>query len=179
MANGHGGKRPGAGRPRKPLSEKLLEGNPGKQKLKVLDIKAEAPPPEPPEYISYYGSKRAGMPDAPEIYKQTVAWLEQTGCLHLVSQSMIFDYAIAKAHWYEAERSVTSQGLGYIPDVGDDKPKKLVENPMVDTSVKYFRLADMAWSRIWDIVAQNCEQYLGGDNPHADAMAKLLKYDPR
>jgi len=29
MANGHGGARPGAGRKKKALSEKLVDGNPG------------------------------------------------------------------------------------------------------------------------------------------------------
>ena len=29
MANGHGGARPGAGKKKKPLADKVLEGNPG------------------------------------------------------------------------------------------------------------------------------------------------------
>ena len=174
MANGHGGKRAGAGRPRKPLSDKLLEGNPGKQKLTVLEFKGEAPPLEPPEYIAYYGSKQAGTPDADDIYRETVAWLEKTGCLHLVNASLIFDYAITKAHWYECERFVTSRGLGFMPD-----KNTLLENPIIDTSVKYFKMVNIAWSKIWDIVAQNSEQNFGGDSPHKDAMAKLLQFDPR
>jgi len=174
MANGHGGKRPGAGRPKKPLVDKLLDGNPGHQKLKVLNFKGESPPPEPPDYMPYYGSKKAGSPDSEDIYRETIAWLEKTGCLHLVNASLIFDYAITKAHWYECERYVTSQGLGYLPD-----GKKLIENPIIETSVKYFKMADIAWGKIWDIVVQNCEHNFGGNNPHADAMAKLLQYDPR
>jgi hypothetical protein len=175
MANGHGGKRPGAGRPRKPLADKLLDGNPGKQKLKVLEFGGQIPLPEPPEYMPYYGSQKSGKPDADDIYRETVAWLEKTGCLHLINPSHIFDYAILKAHWYECERYVTSQGLGYMPD---QKTKKVLEHPIVETSVKYFKMADIAWSKIWDVVVQNCEHNFGGDNPHADVMAKLLRFDP-
>jgi hypothetical protein len=174
MANGHGGRRPGAGRPRKPLAEKLLDGNPGKQKLKVVQFDGVAPTIDPPDYLSYYGSKKAGTPDSEDIYRETVQWLEQTGCLHLVNAALVLDYAIAKAHWYECERFITSQGLYYSPE-----GKKLVENPVVETSVKYFKMADIAWSKIWDIVAQNCEHSFGGENPHSDAMAKLLNFDPR
>lgn len=41
MANGHSGARPGAGRKKKALSEKLIDGNPGKAPLKKIqfDIK--------------------------------------------------------------------------------------------------------------------------------------------
>ena len=38
MANGHGGARPGAGRKKKPLSEKIVDGNPGKAPLKKLQF---------------------------------------------------------------------------------------------------------------------------------------------
>ena len=172
IANGHGGARPGAGRKKKSLADKLLEGNPGHQKLMVLDLAGNPLPTEPPEYTPYYGSKKAGSPDAEDIYRETVAWLQQTGCGHLVQPSMVFDYAITKAHWYECERYITTNGLGYVPE-----KKKVVENPIIDTSLKYFKMADMAWGRIWDIVAQNSQRHFG--NPHKDPMAGLLEYDPR
>ena len=38
MANGHGGSRPGAGRKKKALSEKLIDGNPGKAPLTKLQF---------------------------------------------------------------------------------------------------------------------------------------------
>jgi len=38
MANGHGGTRIGAGNKKKPLADKILEGNPGKRKLTVVEF---------------------------------------------------------------------------------------------------------------------------------------------
>ena len=38
MSNGHGGARPGAGQKKKPLVEKVLDGNPGKRKLTVVEF---------------------------------------------------------------------------------------------------------------------------------------------
>ena len=35
-----GGRRPGAGRPKKSATQKILEGNPGKRPIEVVNIKA-------------------------------------------------------------------------------------------------------------------------------------------
>ena len=51
MANGHGGARIGAGQKKRALSDKLVEGNPGKRKLTVMeftdtaDLQGETMPP--------------------------------------------------------------------------------------------------------------------------------------
>jgi hypothetical protein len=51
MANGHGGARIGAGQKKKALADNLLEGNPGKRKITILefpdtaDLSGEAMPP--------------------------------------------------------------------------------------------------------------------------------------
>lgn len=41
MANGHGGARPGAGRKKKALSEKIMDGNPGKAPLTKLQFEIQ------------------------------------------------------------------------------------------------------------------------------------------
>ena len=38
MPNGHGGSRLGAGQKKKPLADKMLDGNPGKRKLTVVEF---------------------------------------------------------------------------------------------------------------------------------------------
>ncbi|MDO9565228.1 MAG: hypothetical protein Q7J15_00560 [Candidatus Desulfaltia sp.] len=57
MANGHGGARVGAGQKKKALADKILDGNPGKRKLTVMEFTDTAdlegltmPPPR--EYLS-------------------------------------------------------------------------------------------------------------------------------
>jgi hypothetical protein len=178
MANGHGGARPGAGRPRKSLADKQLEGFPGKRRPKVLHFEGEAAPVQPPEWLRNYGESHAGRPTCDQIYQDTVAWLEQTGCAHLVNPEYISDYAIIKASWYEASRWITHLGLCYIPKTKEgDKSESLVQNPMVDVAAKYYKMANAAWHKIWSVVAQNSEMLLG-DDPNNDMMSYLLNNKP-
>ena len=76
-----GGARPGAGRKKKPLQEKLATGNPGKRELRVLEF-SDVPDvqgvemPRPHEMLS--ASQRDGKPlQAEEIYRMTWQWLEE------------------------------------------------------------------------------------------------------
>jgi hypothetical protein len=47
-------------------------------------------------------------------------------------------------------------------------------NPMAELGLKYYKSADIAWSKIWSIVSQNSEVSFGND-PQADLMERLLK----
>ncbi len=177
MANGHGGKRPGAGRPRKSLAEKQMEGTYGTRRPKVLNMpEAKEIKRDPEPWMSYYGSHTAGAPDAPEIHRMTVDWLTKVGCYHLVHPEYISDYAILKASWYEAQRQVTRLGMYYLNPAREEK-KELLENPLINASVQYFKMAQVAWNKIWEIVRQNSEIYFG-DNPEQDFMAQLLGSKP-
>ena len=68
-----GGRRPGAGRPKKPATQKMLEGNPGRRSIEIVDFGAEGVelPSEPPTYLSA---------KAKEIYRTVYAWLKGIGC---------------------------------------------------------------------------------------------------
>ena len=175
MANGHGGARPGAGRPKKALADKILEGTTAKHRPKVLNFEGAALPSEPPVWFPYYGSKTSGDPDAPEIFKETTEWLEKTGCGHLVNPNFITDYAIVKASFYEASRIVAKLGLFYVVEKGSDKI--MMANPMIDVVHKYFKMSNEAWNKIWSIVAQNSESYFG-DDPNMDITSYLLNNKP-
>jgi len=176
MANGHGGARPGAGRKKKPLSEKILDGTTDKHRPKVLDFEGAAVPPDPPEWTAYYGTKTAGQPDVGEIYRTTVEWLKKTGCLHLINPEYITDYAIIKASWYEAQRMITKYGLTYVR--GSETEKKVLQyNPIIDAVAKYHKMTELAWAKIWNIVAQNSEIYFG-DDPNRDSTSYLLNHKP-
>lgn len=79
-----GGARPGAGRPQKPLADKINEGNPGKRPLQVIefknmeDLKGEEMP-KPSRMLSAK-QKNGKKLLAASIYKKTWAWLEKRGC---------------------------------------------------------------------------------------------------
>ena len=177
MANGHGGARPGAGRPRKSLADKQLEGTYGKRRPKVLNFPdGEIPELEYPERMRYYGARMAGEPDVDTVWKETVEWLKKTGCLHLINPAFIEEYAIIKARFYELERIISRTTPIYDEKIDDNK-KRLAVNPALDASLKYMKQADLIWAKIWAIVAQNCETYFG-DDPNKDIMAQLLNSKP-
>jgi len=174
MANGHGGRRPGAGRPKKPLAEKLLEGNPGKRPIKVVNFdESQFPTIEAPEFIKALDVSNVQVPKPEDIFKQTVVWLKSTNCLQLVNPDIINDYAIAKARWYEAEAFVAR--YGFVRKTEKDKTEL---NPFIAASAIYFKQVDVAWNRIWSIVAANSEQPYGGGLGDELVMG-LLNFNPR
>jgi hypothetical protein len=174
MANGHGGARPGAGRKKKPLADKILEGNPGKRPVKTVQFEgAGAAAPEPQDFMKslYIGQLLAPKPD--EIFRQTAAWLQTTGCGHLVNPDIINDYAIAKSRWYEVEEFVSR--TGFVRKAGAEKVNV---SEYIAASEKYFRMADVAWTRIWRIVAENSAQVYN-PNQNDEAVLGLLNFNPR
>ena len=83
MFMGRGGARKNAGRPKKSLDEKLLNGNPGKRPLKVLSFpeKAEGALPPPPEFLADLAKGVGKCPNAETIFETVSTWLEKTGCV--------------------------------------------------------------------------------------------------
>jgi hypothetical protein len=84
-----GGARIGAGQKKKALSDKILEGNPGRCKLTVVEFNAIAdlqgqliPPPQ-----EYLAAKQKNGKEllAVEIYEKTWQWLKERGCARLVT----------------------------------------------------------------------------------------------
>lgn len=88
MANGHGGARIGAGQKKKALSERIVEGNPGKRKLTVMeftdtaDLQGEKMPP-PRDYLAAR-QKNGKELLAVEVYERIWTWLHERGCAHLM-----------------------------------------------------------------------------------------------
>jgi hypothetical protein len=161
-----GGKRVGAGRKRKPLADNLLDGNPGKRPLKVLQMNPKRKVrgiPEPPEYLSMSGR---------EIFSRTVEWLSATGCLDQILPAHIEEYAMCKARWLESEAFVSRFGL-----LAKHPTTALpCQSPYVSLAMTYLKAADSAWGRIHEIVKANCtEQYKS--TPHSDSMSRLLSLE--
>ena len=173
MGSGRGGARPGAGRPRKPLAEKILEGYPGKRKPKVLDMPSmEIPDLKPPEYLESYEVAGVDDPGVDSIYTNIAAWLESAGCLRLVNSILITEFALLIRRWLECER-IASKVLVYKDPVNG----QLVANPASELGLRYQKAAHTVWLTIWDIVAQNSEKYYG-DEPENEIMLRLLNNKP-
>lgn len=168
-----GGARKNAGRPKKPLNEKLLEGNPGKRPLTVLSFpeRAEDELPPPPEFLADLAKGVGKCPNAETIFENVTAWLEKTGCVHLVSPEHITEYSLLKARWLECEAVNARVGLlAKHPTSGQP-----IASPYVRIGIDYLKAADSAWTRIWNVVSQNSQKDLRKNNPHEDAMEKLLR----
>ena len=159
-----GGRRTGAGRPTKPLIDKVLEGNPGKRPLTVLqfdDDKITDPVPRAPEWLDDTGK---------EIFNMTVEWLKKTGCLNLINPQHIEEYASCKARWRECEDKNSKLGLlAKHPTTGQP-----IQSPFVSMGLMYLKQADTAWNKIYEVVKTNCTKEFRNDMPHNDVMEKLL-----
>ncbi|WP_457921083.1 hypothetical protein [Thermoanaerobacter thermocopriae] len=92
-----GGARIGAGQKKKPLADKILEGNPGRRKLMVMEftdaaeLEGESMPP-PRDYLAAK-QKNGKTTLAVEIYEKTWQWLKERRCVHLIPAQLIEQYA--------------------------------------------------------------------------------------
>ena len=164
-----GGARPGSGRPKKPLAEKVLAGNPGKRELKVLEFEAPVLDiPAPPDYLADVAAGIGSCPGAAEIFEQTAAWLESTGCLSLINPAHIEEYALLKSRWLSCEAKNKAGLLSPHPTTGNAIP-----SPYVRMGLDFLGAANVVWAKIWSVVAQNAERNYSA-TPHDDAMERLL-----
>ena len=161
---GKRGPKPGTGgRPKKALTDKILEGNPGKRPIMVLSetIKQNDTDFTPSSYLNEKGV---------EIYNKTVKWLDGTGCLGFINPEIISEYALCKMRWLECEEKNEVSLLAKHPTTG--QPMK---SPYVDMGLAYLRQADTTWSKIWDIVKENSQEDFRKGNPNEDAMTALFR----
>lgn len=174
MANGHGGARVGAGKKKKPLADKLLDGNPGKRKLEVIEFDVDSdlegvdmPPPR-----DYLAAKQRNGKNiiAIDVYEKTWAWLSERGCIALIPYQIMEQYAMTVARWIQCEEAVSELGfLSKHPTTGNAIP-----SPFVAMSHNYLRDANNIWLQIYQVVRENCSTEYKGSAPHDDLMEKLL-----
>lgn len=173
MANGHGGARPGSGRKKKPLAEKVLDGNPGKRTPKVLELPEQnSASLEPPDYIEDFPVDKDWIDVEPKIgmlYKRIVGWLQGTGCLHLINPELIYDYVRLKYRWLECEEIVRAKLIKF--NINGDWGV----NPVYQMGLDYKKAANAEWDKIWEIVAQNCATDFSMNDPNNDIMESLLR----
>ena len=170
-----GGARPGAGRPKKPLNEKLLEGNPGRRDMTVLKF----PPSEIKEKHSGGGvlenpggnqknqkskmpsfldlaAKEGGevLPAATEIYTLLSEFVDSAGCAEFVAPILIEDFAFLRRAYLECE--FMNRKLGRIADGK--------RSPYVNMALDYQKAMMAVYNQIWLIISRNCEEQYEGKN---------------
>lgn len=171
---GKRGPMPGTGgRPRKALSEKLADGNPGYKSIKVIPAPSKYEGigiPKPNDYIK--AKQKNGKPlYAEEIYNNTWGWLIECKCDHLFVPAIVEEYAMSFARWIQCEEAISEYGfLAKHPTTG-----RAITSPYVSMGQSYMKQATQQWSLIYEIVKANCTVNFEGATPYEDAMEMLLK----
>jgi len=168
-----GGSRTGAGRKQKPLSEKILNGNPGRRPIKVVDfgnldeIKGTKMP-KPKAYM--LANQKQGELLATEIRKEVFEWLALRKCDHLVPMFLIDQYSQGYARWIQAEAARSEYGpLSKNPHTGLPQT-----SPFVAMALNESKQCMNIWAHIYGIVKENCSTEFGyGVDPN-DPMEILL-----
>ena len=169
-----GGARVGAGAKKKPLAEKIAEGNPGRRKLTVIDFSETAdlegqPMPKPSAMLS--ATQKDGKTlVAAEVYEATWKWLSERGGTSFVSPQLLERYAMSVARWIQCEEAVTEYGfLAKHPTTGN-----AIQSPYVAMSQNFMSQTNRLWMEIYQIVKENCAGEYGGTTPQDDVMERLL-----
>lgn len=169
-----GGSRIGSGQKKKALAEKLLEGNPGRRKLTVVEFKEASrlegqTMPQPRQLLSAVQKDGSNLVAA-EIYEKTWQWLVERKCAHLVSPLLLERYAMSVARWIQCEEAVTEYGfLAKHPTTGN-----AIHSPYVAMSQAFMSQTNRLWTEIYQIVKENCTSEYNGASPQDDAMERLL-----
>ena len=169
-----GGARYRSGPAKKPLTDNLMDGNPAKRKLSVVEFPHAADLkggdiPKPRELLSAR-QKDGRTLEAAEIYAITWAWLRERGCAEIVSPQLIERYAMSAARWIQCEEAVTEFGfLAKHPTTGS-----AIQSPYVAMSQNYMSQTNRLWYEIFQIVKENCAADYAGANPQDDVMERLL-----
>ena len=171
-----GGARIGAGAKKKPLADKIAEGNPGKRALTVISFDDRAAElegqamPTPSKMLSAVQKDGKALV-AEDIYKETWEWLAERGCVSLVSPQLLERYAMSVARWIQCEEAVTEFGfLAKHPTTGS-----AIQSPYVAMSQNFMSQTNRLWMEIYQIVKENCSTEYGESTPQDDLMERLLR----
>lgn len=157
-----GGYRPNAGRKRKPAMQKILEGNPGKRDIEIVDFGPNAVvlPSTPPTYLSER---------AKEIYMNVYNWLVSIDCITGILPYNLEEYAFCKARWLECEEMNTQHGL-----LVKDQNGKAMPSPFVAMAHQYLKETNEVWDKIYVVIRESKLTKYSESNPNDDIMEKLF-----
>ena len=171
-----GGKRPGAGRPRKPLTSRIEEGvdKVSHKKPKVLEFPSEnsevnqnkkSKKSKLPTFLEMSSKEgNASLPSALTIYEQTLEWVIASGCEKFVPKQLIEDFAFTRRSYLESE--YMNKKLGRMVQGGK-------QSPYVRSAIEYLKQTTALYREIWQIVAQNSTTDFTGNG--SNAFLEMLK----
>lgn len=172
---GRGGARPGAGRPRKPLVDKIRDGQTSHRKTEVMAFDAPVGNleglPMPPAKQFLEENQKAGIElEAKQLYEETWDWINERGCASLINPFLVQQYAMASARWIQCERAVSQFGfLAKHPTTG-----QATRSPYVAMAADYMAQSNRLWAEIFGVIRANSMTEYTGNTPQDDLMEKLL-----
>ena len=166
------GPKPGTGgRPRKPLSEKILDGNPGKRNIRVLKNYTDLEGADMPNLKDYLmdAQKDGKAFQAEEIYQSVWKWLNDRHCAQHVSAELIEHYALSAARLIQCERAISTYGF-----LAKNSQGNAITSPYITIAQTYMKQANTLWAMIYSIMKENCSTDYSGATPQDDVMERLL-----
>ncbi len=144
-----GGVRVGAGRKKKSLGKKILDGQLPAENVSPALVADEGMPPLK-EYLSA-PQKNGEKLCASEIYAEMWHWLKVRGCENLVDSHLLEQYSICVARWRQCEQAISQMGLsGRHPTTGG-----MMTSVYVKMSQDYLKLIAQLRYQIYSAVKEN------------------------
>ena len=161
----------GAGRKRKSLNEKILEGKTEKSTSTIGNNLAESSNQIPP-LKDFMTAKQKNGEDlqTAEIYTELWNWLVERGCEKLIDNQLLEQYVMSVARWRQCEDYISRLGLiGEHPTTGGE---------MISVYVKmaqdYQKQINQLRYQIYSIVKENSSMECSMTT-HADGMEMLFR----
>jgi hypothetical protein len=201
MANGRGGARPNAGRKRKPLAEKLLDGNPGHEpviRLKTLVKKygapgngaatpgkpeAESTPYEDIPAMPYEGSE---MPPVSEYLKKMTKNTTENIAPDVFKRTWMWlkergcdrhvkTELIEQYALYIARWIQCEEGISTFGLLAKRPTTgSPIASPYVAMGLNFLKQANILWLQIFQIVKENSSVAVTGKSPNDEIFEKLM-----
>ena len=163
-----GGQRVGSGAKKKPLADRILDGQAtASQDFPRDTSEIECPPVK--EWMK--APQHNGIElEAEKVYRETWDFLVGCGCERKVNPQILELYAMNMARWRQCEELISKEGLiGSHPTTGGAIP-----SPYVSMSREYSKQANAAWYQISAIIRENSEVYVDTAKQQNDLMEDLL-----
>lgn len=147
--------------------KKGCNSNKGTYDYDVPDLEGVDVPPID-EYLRQ--EQKCGKPlKADFILDQTMLWLREIKCEHIVSRQLVEQYAMSVARWIQTEEMISQYGfLAKHPTTG-----AAIASPYVKMSQDYMKQVNSTWYQIYQIVRENVGDCFADNSD--DPMDRLLR----
>lgn len=167
-----GGPRPNSGRPKKPLADRIMDGELSKATIVELPGAADLIGEDMPPVAAYMKAEQHNGTEytAAQIYEETWQWLTERSCAHLINPQLLQKYAVSTARWIQCDVALSRYGL-LAKHPTTQSP---IASPYIAAQDTFFKQSQATWNEIEGIVKENCTVPYQG-SPQQDKMEMLLQ----